>query len=118
MKTISYIVLLAIMTFLTGIFLPQWWFVIFVAFLCALIFKEGIWKSGLISLVVVLAVWMSMALFIDSNNESILSTRVGNLFGGLSPLLLALVSGVIGGIVSMFGAMTGASLLSMMNKHD
>lgn len=116
MKIISYIVLLAFLTFCTGYFLSQWWLVAFIGFVVALFYKEGIIKSGLITLFVVGLVWFATAYSIDVSNESILSTRIGNLFGGLSPILLALVSGLVGGIVAMFGAFTGASLHSAISK--
>ena len=116
MKTLSYILLLSILTFFTGYFLDQWWLVAFIGFVVALLFKEGLLKSGLLTLLVVSLVWFGTAFSIDMSNESILSSRIGDLFGGLSPLLLALISGLVGGIVAMFGAFTGASLQSAFTK--
>ncbi|MDG2450386.1 MAG: hypothetical protein P8M34_12130 [Saprospiraceae bacterium] len=116
MKTLLYIALFAILSFSTGYFLSQWLLVAFIGFVVALLFKQGILKSGLLTLLVVGLVWFGLAYSIDLANESILSTRIGNLFGGLGPITLAAVSGLIGGVVAMFGAFTGASLQSMINK--
>ena len=117
MKILSYIVLLAILTLCTGFFLSQWWIVAFIGFVVALLFRQGILKSGLITLLVVALVWFGVAYNIDASNGSILSTRIGNLFGGVGPLALAAISGLVGGIVAMFGAFTGASLQSAIG-HD
>ena len=110
MKTVAYIVLLAVLTFCTGYFLSQWWIVAFIGFIVALVFKESMSKSGIITLLVVSLVWFVMAYSIDINNESILSGRIGNLFGGLNSLAVTLISALVGGIVAFFGALTGASL--------
>ena len=116
MKLLSYIALLAFLTFCTGYSLSHWWLVAFIGFVVALLFKEGILKSGLITLMVVALVWFGYAYSIDIANESILSTRIGNLFGGLGPFALAALSGLVGGLVAMFGAFTGASLQSVIGK--
>ncbi|MEE9373337.1 MAG: hypothetical protein V3V00_09820 [Saprospiraceae bacterium] len=117
MKILGYVLLLAILTFCTGYFLPQWWLVAFIGFVVALVFRQGMMRSAVITLLVVGLVWFGTAYKIDIANESILSTRVGDLFGGLGSTTVALISGFIGGVVAMFGAMTGASLHSVLGQR-
>lgn len=116
MKIILYILLLAVLTFLSGVFLPEWWFVAVISFALAMIFKEGLGRTALVTVVVVFLVWFGTAMYIDAGNSSILSSRMGNLFGGLSPGLLAAVSGLIGSVCALLGALTGASLNAIISK--
>ena len=115
-KTLFYIILLGLLTLLCGIFLPQWWFVAVVSFLTALVFKEKMLKTGVITFLVVTIVWMGTAMYIDIGNESILSSRIGQILGGLSPFLLTLITGLLGGIVATLAGLTGASLNAVFFK--
>ena len=116
MKTLIYILLLAVLTFLSGVFLPQWWFVAVIGFALAMIFREGLGRTALITFLAVFLVWLGTAMYIDAGNDSILSGRIGNLFGGLSPFLLAAVTGLLGGLCALLGALTGASLSSTISR--
>ena len=110
MKTISYILLLAILTFLTGVFMAQWWFVALIGFALAIIFKESKSTSFILTFFVVFTVWIVVAIYLDSQNDSILAKRVGELFGGIPSFLLAVISAILGGLAGSLGALTGASL--------
>ena len=105
-----YILLLAILTFLTGVFMPQWWFVTLIGFALAIIFRESKARSTTLTFFVVFSVWMVVAIYLDMGNDSILSKRIGELFGGLPSLLLAVISGILGGLAGTLGALTGVSL--------
>ena len=115
-KTLFYIILLGMLTLLCGIFLPQWWFVAVVSFLTALVFKENMLKTGIISFLVVTVVWFGTAMYIDGGNESILSSRIGQILGGLSPFLLTLITGFLGGVVATLSGLTGASINAVFFK--
>lgn len=65
--------------------------------------------SALITFATVAIVWFIVAMRIDMANDSILSTRIGDLFG-VGSMGMVIVSALIGGIVAMLGALTGASL--------
>ncbi len=56
------------------------------------------WRAALVGLVVFAVVWGGTAGWIDARNGSLLSRQIGNLFGGLSPALMIVVSALIGGI--------------------
>lgn len=51
--------------------------------------------------------WYSMAWFADSSNAGMLSAKVGELFMGMQGWKLLLASGILGGLLGAFGALTG-----------
>ena len=58
-----------------------------------------------------LLLWGGLAYWIDIKNESILSTRISQLMGiGNNPVLLVLITGIIGGLVGGFAAMSASFL--------
>lgn len=102
-------VLLTIITaFAAGLYLP-FWSVALVSFgVAAFVYqKPGMaWLTGFVS---ILLCWGLLAFWIDVQNESILSTRMANLFplGGSSGLLIlitALVGAIIGGMAALSGS--------------
>ena len=115
MKILIYVLLLAFLTICSGFLLPQWWAVAFIGFVVAIAFKEGMGKSALITFLTVGLIWFLVAFNIDAANESILSTRIGELFG-IGSLGITLVSALIGGLAAMFGALTGASLQKVISE--
>ena len=57
--------------------------------------------------------WSSLAFWIDSGNESILSARIGELLGiGNNSFLLIFITAIIGALVAGFAAMSGSFLRS------
>ena len=74
-------------------------------------------KSGLAFIagfVGVAVSWGIVSGWIDSSNSSILSARIGNLFGGMAPMLVIAMTAVIGGLIGGFGGMTGAALSKLV----
>jgi len=117
MKTISYVALLAFLTFCSGYLLPQWWIIAFVSFVVAIAFRQGMLRSGLLSFLTVGMVWLISAFVIDGANDSILSQRVGDLFGvGSSGILI--VTAVLGGTIALLAALTGASLRQVIDDNS
>jgi len=110
MRLLLTILLTAALGFIAGKFLP-WWSIAIVAFVVALLLPQGLGKSFLSGFLGIFILWTIIALWIDINNESILSSKIAELFplGGSSGLLL-LVGALVGGLVGGFAAMSGASL--------
>ena len=110
MRLLLAILLTAALGFIAGKFLP-WWSVAIVAFLVALLLPQSLGKSFLAGFSGIFILWTIIALWIDIKNESILSSKIAELFpfGGSSGLLL-LVGALVGGLVGGFAAMSGASL--------
>lgn len=114
MKTIIQIILIALLTYIGQLFMPWWVVFLTAAFTTAIIKTKGP-ASFLSGFVAIFILWLSQVYFIDIANESILSTKVAAIFG-LSPILLMLVTALIGGICGGFGALTGKFLIDLFNK--
>lgn len=93
---------------LTQLFLP-WWAIVIVAAIVGFLFKfeNSIW-SFIAGFLAVLLLWSGYATYLDIGNAHILSERMGNLFGNISSGSVILLTGLIGGLVGGFFAMTGA----------
>ncbi len=109
MKMISGILVIAI---LTGLFLRilPWWSGSIIAFGIGVLLRQGAGRSFLAGFAGVALAWVIVAGWIDVQNASILSKRIGTLFMGISPLGVLAVTAVIGGLTGGFGAMTGGAL--------
>ena len=112
MKFIVALILTALLSFIAGLYFP-WWSIALCAFITALLIYQRSWKAFLAGFIGLLLLWSGLALWIDVKNESILSARIGELFGiGNNSFLLVLITGIVGGIVAGFAAMSGSFLRS------
>jgi hypothetical protein len=115
MKTLVAMIASGLITVLLMRVLP-WWCCGVVAFLVCMIFRLRPGQAFLAGLVGVGLAWGSVAGWIDVHNNGVLSTRIGQLFGGISSMLVVILTGMIGGIVGGFGGMTGGALSSLLWK--
>ncbi len=130
MRFILRIVLIAGLGFLCGTYLPQFplWPTMLGAFLVGVLLsrRKRNWVFGkkqapayafLAGFIALALVWGTMALSRDTANASLLSEKVGGIFDvflGLEgewflpkPILLVILTGLIGGLAGGFSAMTG-----------
>jgi hypothetical protein len=112
MKFLAALILTALLSFIAGLYLP-WWGIAIAAFVVALIVYQNAGMAFLAAFAGLLLLWSGLAFWIDSGNESILSTRIGELLGiGNNSFLLILITGAVGGLVGGFAAMSGSFLRS------
>lgn len=109
-KFIVTTVLIALLSFISGLFLP-WWTIAVVAFVVSALIPQQPWVAFLAGFVALFLLWGGMALGIDLANGSILSTRVA----GILPLhdsswALVLVTGLVGALVGGGGSLTASYL--------
>ena len=110
MRLLLTILLIAVLSFIAGLYLP-WWSIALVSFLVAFLIPQGMGRSFLSGFLGILLLWGILALWIDIKNESILSQKIAQLFPlGGSSVLMILVAAIIGALVGGFAAMSGASL--------
>lgn len=110
MKFLLAILLTAVLSFVAGMFLP-WWSIAIVSFLVALLLVQNIGKGFLSGFLGIFTLWGLLSLWIDTENESILSHKVAQLFPlGGSSVLMILVTAFIGALVGGFAGMAGSSL--------
>lgn len=110
MKFIATIILIALLAFVSGLYLP-WWSIAPAAFVISLIFRQSPGKSFLAGFLGLFLLWAGLALFIDIPNQHILSKKIAEVLplGGSSTLLI-LVTGLVGGLAGGFAALTASYL--------
>jgi hypothetical protein len=88
-----------------------------VAFLVIPVFKINRTKSIIYGFISVGLVWLIAALLINSANQGTLATMIGNLLGGISPSLLLLATGLIGGFGGLLGGWLAYELAPAEKKQ-
>lgn len=110
MKFVTATVLTALLSFISGLFLP-WWGIAIASFATAAIVHQKAGKAFLAGLLGVFLLWAGLAWWIDVKNSSVLSQKVAAILPlGGSNWALILVTGLIGGLVGGFAALAGSSL--------
>ena len=90
-----------------GHFGLPWWSLVLVAALAGWLFPLSSGKNFASAFVAGLLLWLTNAFLLDIANEGLLSAKVGVLFQGLKGGHLLFLTGIFGGILTAFGAMTG-----------
>jgi hypothetical protein len=110
-------VLIALLAFVAGIFFP-WWCLALVAFGVAVLVPQRGWSSFGAGFIGIFLLWFVVAFWIDSKNNSLLSQKVAQLFSlGSSPLLLILITAILGALVGGFAALTGSTLRALLHGN-
>lgn len=116
MKFISAIILTALLSFISGLYLP-WWGIAITAFLVAAIIHQQAGRAFLSGFIALFLLWGGLAWWIDMQNQHILSKRIAAVLPlGGSPMALILVTAFIGALVAGMGAMSGSYLRSSPAK--
>lgn len=110
MRFLLAILLTATLSFIAGKFLP-WWNIAVISFLVALLIHQNIGAAFLSGAIGIFLLWGILAFWIDTQNNSILSHKIAELFHlGGSSILMIIVTAFIGGLVGGFAAMSGSSV--------
>ena len=110
MKIIIACVLTALLAFVLGLFLP-WWSIAIAAFGVAALIPQKALKAFLSGFLGVFILWGGLAWWIDINNQGILSKKIAELMQiPGKPFVLILPTGLIGGLVAGFAALSGSFL--------
>lgn len=110
MKFLLATLLTASISFLAGLYSP-WWSIAVVAFLVAVLIHQRLGLAFLSGFAGIFLCWGILALWIDLKNNHVLSHRIAQILPlGGSPVLLILVTAVVGAIVGGFAALSGGSL--------
>ena len=113
MKFLISILLIALLSFALGLYLP-WWSLAIVAFIVAALIHQHAGKSFLSGFLALFLLWGILAFIIDQKNQHILSHKISSLFSlGEGSMLLILVTGLIGGLVAGLAAMSGSYLRTL-----
>jgi len=110
MKFSLAVILTALLAFAAGLFLP-WWNIAIVALLVAILINQRSGIAFLSGFLGVFLLWVVLSWWINVKNEGILATKIASVLPlGGSAFILILVTGIIGGLVAGFAAMSGSYL--------
>lgn len=103
------LVLLVAACHLISLFLPWWSFAIVVGLvLFWLDFPSK--RAFLLGFLAIFLNWLIWSLWMHQSNATILTPKIGQLFGGLPTLVILLVSALIGGLIGGFSGWAGAAI--------
>ncbi|CAN5233842.1 hypothetical protein BH09BAC2_BH09BAC2_11470 [soil metagenome] len=118
MRVISSMILIMLLSFVACLFLP-WWSIAIMAFLVAVVIPLRAGIAFLAGFTALFILWGASAFWISSQNENILAHRVSLLIlKADNPLLLILVTALIGALVAGLASMTGSFLRGMIFKDQ
>jgi len=110
MKFMLSLLIMMLLSFAICLFLP-WWTIAPVCFLVSAVIPQKRGIAFLTGFLAVFLLWAGMSFMISSLNEHILAHRMSLLMLKKdSPVLLILLTGLIGGVVGGFAALSGSLL--------
>ncbi|BFG70038.1 hypothetical protein KACHI17_09190 [Sediminibacterium sp. KACHI17] len=117
MKFLSAVILTALLAFAAGLYgMLPWWTFSITSLIVAVTIHQKAGRAFLAGFTGLFLLWSILALLKDSANEHLLATKVAQILPlGGSYIVLILLTGVIGGLVSGLAALTG-SYLRQTNK--
>ncbi|MCW5914228.1 MAG: hypothetical protein KIT66_06445 [Chitinophagaceae bacterium] len=117
MKFISSLVLIALLSYVMGMFLP-WWTIAIAAFVVCWFIPQRGFVSFLTGFLAIFLLWGIMSFMISSANHDILAHRVSELILKKdSPTMLILLTGLLGGLVAGFAALSGSFAHKKLKKR-
>jgi hypothetical protein len=110
MKFLISTLLIALLGFLSGLYLP-WWGIVLAAFLVSALVPQRPGLSFLSGFLALFLLWALLAWAIDAPNNSILSAKIARILPlGGSSILLILITALVGALVGGGAALTASYL--------
>src|SRR5688500_10737239 len=117
MKFFVSLLLIALLSFAACLFLP-WWAIAIAAFLVTALIRQAPVYAFLAGFLSIFLLWSIMAFIISYSNDDILAHKVSQLIIQVdNPLLLVLVTGLLGGIVAGLAALAGSFIRKRNDPH-
>lgn len=117
MKFAIAFILTALLSFIAGVYISIWWFFAIAAFLVALLIHQKPGKAFFSGFLALFILWGVLAFWIDTENNGILSGRIAYLLPlGGAKWALIFITGLVGGLVAGFAALSGSFLRSSTPK--
>ncbi|MFP8489762.1 hypothetical protein ACKGJO_11800 [Gracilimonas sp. Q87] len=99
--------LIIITAFLLNLFLP-WWSIAIPGLIFGYIFNKKALSSFAWGFLALFLLWGGQALYIHVANDGILSSRIAEILSVGSPILVVLITAILGGLVSGLATLTGS----------
>ena len=109
-------IIIAILVYITQSIFASWWWIAVVSFVAAILVGRSKWEAFLSGFLGVAAVWVAQSFFVNQANEGLLAEKIAQIFKLPSGEWLLVITGVIGGLVGAFSALSGYSLRAILNK--
>ena len=93
-----------------------WWGIAITGLILGFQMKPTSGKAFGIGFLALFLLWSGQALYTHLANDGILSTRIAEMLGVGSPLLVVLITGILGGLVSGLAVLSGALLKDAVSK--
>ena len=114
MKFIISILLIALLSYVCGVFELPWWSIAVAAFLVSMFIQQKPGRSFFSGFIALLLLWGGLAWFIDVRNEHILSSKMAEILPLQGKyILLILVTAIIGALVAGLAALSGSLIRSL-----
>lgn|SRR5258705_7926513 len=108
MKFVITTLLIALLSFLSGLYLPWWGFAL-AAFLVSALIPQRPGLSFLSGFLALFLLWALLSWSMDAPNNSILSVKIAQILPlGGSTILLILITALVGALVGGGAALTGS----------
>lgn len=117
MKFFTLCIISAVAALLLGPFIPYWGLMIVIGMAAALIGGKGIIAFLGAGLGMAL-VWFAVPLWITIRTGSELPSRIGGIMGVDNPIILILITSLIGFVIAGFSAWTGNSFRKILSQPD
>jgi hypothetical protein len=115
MRFATAILLMLVLNYVSGLVFP-WWIIALVGLLVGYLINLTPAKTFLAGFLACFILWAGIALYTDIANEHILAGRVGALFTLKQPILMVLITGLIGGLITGMASLTGALLRKSLKR--
>lgn len=116
MKFVIQIIIIAALGWIAGQFLP-WWSIAIAGFVGGFMLGGRNFRDFMAGLISAGGLWAVSCLLAATGTGSLLPDRMAQLISpSLDGTLLALIAGVIGGLLAGFGSMTGGQLRKTFRK--
>ena len=118
MKFLISTFLIAALSLAVGLYLP-WWTIAFAGFIVAVCIPQNPGRSFLSGFLGVSILWYVLCFIISTANHDLFAHKISMLIIGMDhPMLLMLVSALIGGLVAGLGALTGSFVRGRRKKEE
>jgi hypothetical protein len=112
MKFIASLLLILLLSFLACLYFP-WWSIAVVALLVSVLIPQNPRASFLCGFIALFLLWGVLSYWISANNNHVLAHRVSLLIlKNDTPLLLIIITALIGALVGGLAALTGSFIRS------
>ena len=117
MKSLIFIPLVIVVTFLAQMVLP-WWIIAPIAFMICYVFNPGKFSSFTGCLLAIFVLWSLKAYIADKNFDVPVSGILGGLIGNVSQGAVFFLTGIIGGLVAGLSGLMGDWTRTLSKKSQ